>query len=86
MVSAAVAAVLLLLFLVAPPLLFGRALSAFDLLLISVGVLAIGLLVRMTGGAEIRRLGGILLVIGALLVAVSGALTALLLAGWGRGY
>jgi hypothetical protein len=49
-------------------------------------LLGVGLLVRWRGGANARTLGTSLLIIGAVILALAVSLTALLLAGWGRGY
>jgi predicted membrane-bound mannosyltransferase len=85
-VGAVIAALLVLLVALSPTLLFGQSLSAFDLVLTGASLLGVGLLVRWGGGAGARTLGTGLLIIGAVILALAVGLTALLLAGWGRGY
>ena len=85
-VGAVIAALLVLLVVLSPTLLFGQSLSAFGLVLMGASLLGVGLLVRRGGSAGARTLGTSLLIIGAVTLALGVGLTALLLAGWGRGY
>ena len=85
-VGAAIAAVLVLLVALSPTLLFGESPSAFGLIMTGAGVLGVGLLVRWGGRTGGRTLGTILVVMGAVIMALGLGLLALLLAGWGRGY
>ena len=85
-ISAAIAVVIVVLILATPPLLFGQPVSAFGLLVMSIGLLAVGWFVRIASGSSGRTIGSLLVVIGALLLAVAGAATVMLLSGWGRGY
>jgi drug/metabolite transporter (DMT)-like permease len=84
-VGAAIAALLVLLVVLSPTLLFGQSVGAFDLLLVAASLLGVGLLLRRGGGTDTRPLGTILVIIGVVLLAFVAALMALLLAGWGRG-
>jgi hypothetical protein len=84
-VGAVIAALLVLLVALSPTLLFGQSLSAFGLVLLGASLLGVGLLVRWRG-AGARTLGTILVIIGAVILALALGLTALLLAGLGRGY
>ena len=84
--GAVIAAVLVLFVALSPTLLFGQSLSAFGLVLMGASVLGLGLLARRGGGARARTLGTILMTIGAVVLVLALGLTALLLAGWGRGY
>ena len=81
-----VVALVVLLAALSPTLLFSQPLSAFDLVLTGASLIGIGLLVRWRGGAGARTLAGIMVIIGGVIVALGVGLTALLLAGWGRGY
>lgn len=85
-VGAVIAALLLLLVAFSPTLLFGQSLSAFGLDLMGANLLGVGVLVRWGGGAGARTLGTILVITGAVILGVGIGLTALVLAGWGRGY
>ena len=82
-VGAAIAALLVLLVALSPTLLFGESLSAFNLVLTGASLLGVGLLVRWGGGAGARTFGTILAAVGAVILAVGVALTALLLATLG---
>ena len=85
-VGATVAALLVLLGVMAPTLLFGQGIGPVDLI-VTGGILVVGgLLLRWAGGANTRTPGTIVAVIGALLLAVGVGFTALLLAGAGRGW
>jgi hypothetical protein len=84
-VGAVIAAVLLLVVALAPTLLFGQSLSAVGLVVMGASLLGVGLLVRWGGGTGARTLGTILVIIGAVILALGVGLMALLLAGWGRG-
>jgi hypothetical protein len=85
-VGLAIAAVLILLFVVSPMVLGGRTPSLFSLLLLAAGVLGGGLVLRWRGGPDARRPGLILVVIGVVsLIIVIGLLVAVL-NGLGRPY
>jgi hypothetical protein len=84
--GAVIAALLVLLVALSPTLLFGQSLSAFGVFLVGAILLCVGLPVRWGGGACVRTLGTSLLIIGAVILALAVGLTALLIAGWGRGY
>jgi hypothetical protein len=81
-----IAALLVVLVALSPTLLFGEPLSAFGLVLAGASLLGVGLLVRWGGGARARTFGTSLLIIGAVILTLGVGLTALLLAGWQRGY
>jgi len=85
-VGVAIAALLVLLVVLSPTLLFGQSLSAFGLLLVGASLLGVGLFLRWRGGADARMLGTILLIIGVVILAFLVGLMALLLAGLGRPY
>lgn len=85
-VGAVIAALFVLLVALSPMLLFGEYPSAIGLILVGASLLGVGLLVRWRGGANVRTFGTSLAVIGAAVLAFALGLTALLLAGWGRGY
>jgi hypothetical protein len=85
-VGALIAALLVLLVALSPTLLLGQSLSAFGLVLTGASLLGVGLLVRSGGVASARALGTSLLIIGAVVLALAVGWTALLVAGWGRGY
>jgi hypothetical protein len=82
----AIAALLVVLVVLSPTLLFGQSLSAFGLLLVGASLLGVGLVLRWRGGTDARMLGTILLIIGVVTLALVVGLMALLLAGWGRPY
>jgi hypothetical protein len=85
-VGIAIAALLVLLVVLSPTLLFGQSLSAFGLLLVGASLLGVGLFLRGRGGTDTRMLGTILIIIGIGSLALVVGLMALLLAGWGRPY
>jgi len=85
-VGAVIAALLVLLVALSPTLLFGQSLSAFGLVVMGASLLGVGLLGHRGGGTGVRTLGTSLVIIGAVILALGVGLTALLLAGWGRGY
>jgi hypothetical protein len=85
-VGAIIASLLVLLVVLSPTLLFGESLSAFGLVLVGASLLGVGLIVRLGSGAGARTLGTSLMVMGAVILALGVGLSALLLAGWGRGY
>jgi hypothetical protein len=84
--GAVIAAVLVVLVVLAPTLLFGQSLRAFDLVLMGASLISVGLLIRWRGGARARDFGTTLGAIGAVILVLSLGLLALLVAGWGRGY
>jgi hypothetical protein len=85
-VAVVIAALLVLLVVLSPTLLFGQSLSAFSLLLVGASLLGVGLFLRWRGGAVARMLGTKLIIIGVVILALVVGLMALLLAGLGRPY
>ena len=79
-----VAALLLLLVAFAPMLLLGESLSAFGLIVTGVGLIVVGLLAR-AGRGRARTFGTVVVILGALVLAVGIALLVLLLGGLRRG-
>jgi hypothetical protein len=73
-IRAAISVLIVALVLATPPVLFGQPVSAFGLLVTSIGVLALGWFVRIASGSSGRTIGSLLVVIGALLLAVAGRL------------
>ena len=78
--------VLVLLVALSPTLLFGESSSALGLLFLAAGLLGGGLVLSRVGGADVRSIGKLLAIVGAVLLIVSLGLLALLLGGWGRPY
>ena len=84
-VAAGLLILLILLIILLPTLLFGQPLSVAGLIVLGPGLIGIGVgvLVRR-GGAH--TLGTGLVIAGAVILAFTVGIIALLLAGWGRGY
>ena len=79
-----VVAMLLLLVAFSPMLLLGESFSAFGLIVTGAGLIGVGLLARARlGGA--RTFGTVVVILGALVLAVGIALLVLLMGGLGRG-
>jgi peptidoglycan/LPS O-acetylase OafA/YrhL len=83
---APILALLVLLALLSPILLFGESPGAFGLLLVAAGLLGGGLVLGRTGGGDARTIGKILAVVGLVMLIVVAGLLWLLLAGLGRPY
>jgi hypothetical protein len=81
-VGIAIAAAVLLFFLLAPPVLLGESFSPLSLLLLAGSLLGSGLLMRLRAGAALHTLGTVLVVVGIVVLAV-GSL-ALAIGVWGR--
>jgi drug/metabolite transporter (DMT)-like permease len=84
--GAAIAALLVLIVVLSPVLLGGETPSSFELLVLALGVLGLGLLLRWRGTAHARTLGSALVMLGVVSLAIVVGLIWLLLEGWGRPY
>jgi drug/metabolite transporter (DMT)-like permease len=84
--GAAIAALLVLFVVLSPMLLRGETPSSLELLVLALGVLGLGLLLRWKGTARTRTLGSVLVMLGAVSLAIVVGLIWLLLEGWGRPY
>jgi hypothetical protein len=82
--AAVAAALLLLLVAFAPMLLLGESLSAFGLIVTGVGLIGVGLLARARRGRA-RTFGTVVVILGALVLAVGITLMVLLMGGFRRG-
>jgi hypothetical protein len=82
--AAVAAALLLLLVAFAPMLLLGESLSAFGLIVTGVGLIGVGLLARARWGRA-RTFGTVVVILGALVLAVGISLLVLLTGGLRRG-
>jgi hypothetical protein len=84
--GAGVACLLIAFAVVAPVILGGSRLSAFDLLVLAAIVLGAGLLLRWRGTGSTRTLGSVLAIVGVILVVLAAGLIWLLTQGLGRPY
>lgn len=83
MLGATIAVLLVLFVALSPTLLFGESLSAFALVLLGASLIVVGLLVRWRGVSNARMPGTIVVIIGAVLLALGVGLIALVLVGRG---
>ena len=82
--SAPLVALVVLLVVVGPVLLFGESPGALGLIFVATGMLGGGLFLSRVGGADVRTTGRLLAVVGVLLLIAAIVLLVLVLGGLGR--